>query len=68
MNTFQFKTNIQCGGCVATVTPFLNSESAIKEWKVDITNPSKLLSVTTDLTKEQVTAIVAKAGYKAESI
>ncbi len=24
MNTYKFKTNINCGGCIAGVTPFLN--------------------------------------------
>jgi hypothetical protein len=26
MKTLKFKTNINCGGCLAKVTPFLNEE------------------------------------------
>jgi len=66
---YQFKTNIQCGSCVAAVTPVLNNEEKISEWKVDISNPQKTLSVKTDsLTAEELKALVAKAGYRAELI
>ena len=29
MEKLKFKTNINCGGCVAKVTPFLNAETSI---------------------------------------
>ena len=67
MKQFQFKTNINCGGCVAKVTPVLNENPDIKGWKVDTANPSKVLTVETDNLKEDgVKAIVASAGFKAE--
>jgi len=66
---YHFKTNIQCGSCLATVTPVLNSEEKISEWNVDINNPQKTLSVKTDsLSPEELTVLVAKAGYRAELI
>ena len=69
MKQYQFKTNINCGGCVAKVTPALNSNPDVKEWKVDTTNPEKVLTVETENLKEDdVKAIVAKAGFKAESL
>ena len=69
MNTYKFKTNINCSGCVAKVTPVLNENKGIKEWLADTTNPNKILTVQTEtLTAEQVKEIVNKTGYKAEKI
>ncbi len=69
MKQYQFKTNINCSGCVAKVTPHLNSAEGIKEWKVDTNNPGKLLTVETEnLDEKAVKAMVEKAGFKAEPI
>jgi copper chaperone CopZ len=69
MNTYQFKTNIKCGGCVANVTPHLDSNKEINEWKVDIASPDKVLTVQTEsLDEEQVKKIVEKAGYQASAL
>ena len=69
MKQYQFKTNINCSGCVAKVTPALNQDKEIKEWKVDINNPNKILTVDTEnLDEEQIKSIVQKAGFKAESV
>jgi copper chaperone len=69
MKEYQFKTNINCGGCVAKVTPKLNENPDIKEWNVDTTNPEKILTVKTDnLLADDVKDIVASAGFKAEAI
>ena len=69
MKQYQFKTNINCSGCVARVTPVLNGNEKIKDWKVDIDNPQKILTVETEsLNEEQVKAIVQKAGYRAEEL
>lgn len=69
MKQYQFKTNINCSGCVARVTPVLNGNEEIKNWKVDIENPQKILTVETEsLNEDQVKAIVQKAGYKAEEL
>jgi len=69
MKEYQFKTNINCGGCVAKVTPSLNENPDIKEWNVDTASPAKVLTVQTEtLGKEDVKAIVEKAGFKAESL
>lgn len=69
MNKYQFKTNINCSGCVATVTPHLDGAAEIKGWNVDTANPSKILTIETDtLGEEQVKKIVEGAGFKAEKI
>lgn len=62
---FQFKTNINCGGCVATVKPHLDSAEGIAEWSVDTANKDKILTVQTEgITAEQVVTIVTNAGFK----
>lgn len=69
MKQYQFKTNINCGGCVAKVTPLLNENPDVKEWKVNTNNPNKVLTVEADnLKEEEIKAIVQKAGFKAESL
>jgi len=66
---YKYKTNINCGGCVASITPHLNANANIKSWEVDTANPQKVLTVETDtLSDEAVREIVVKAGYKAEKL
>jgi copper chaperone len=63
----QFKTNINCGGCVAEVTPFLNKAEGVSHWEVDTTNKDKILSVYTEgITEEEVIQKVKDAGFKIE--
>ena len=63
----QFRTNINCGGCVATVKPHLDNAEGICHWDVDTANKDKILTVHSDgITSEQVLEIVRKAGYTAE--
>jgi copper chaperone len=67
MKQYQFKTNINCGGCVAQVTPALNANTGINEWSVDTANPAKILTIKTEsLGQDELKAIVEKAGFKAE--
>jgi copper chaperone len=69
MKTIELKTNIMCAACIAKVTPTLNETAGEANWKVDIQNPKKILTVTTDkLSEEEVIKAVAKAGYKAEKL
>ena len=69
METLQFKTNINCGGCIAKVAPFMNEKKdIIKSWKVDTATPERVLTVETEAGAEAVEAIVAQAGFKAEEL
>ena len=69
MKTIVVKTNIMCGACIAKVTPLLNEKIGEQQWKVDITNPKKLLTATTEnLQEEDVIKAVEEAGYKAEKL
>ncbi|MDY0076522.1 MAG: heavy-metal-associated domain-containing protein [Bacteroidales bacterium] len=64
---FQFKTNINCGGCIAKVTPFLNQAEGLEHWEVDTTDKNKILTVNSGgISEQQVIDIVRKAGYKIE--
>ena len=67
--TLKFKTNINCGGCIATVTPFLNAVTGVTKWEVDTNNKDKVLTVVMDTATEQdVIDSVKKAGFKIDPI
>lgn len=70
METQKFKTTINCSGCVAKVTPVLNTVIGENKWEVDTQNPNKILTVTTGetVTEEQIVQAVKKVGFKAEKI
>jgi len=69
MATLKFKTNINCGNCIRTVTPFLNELDNIESWKVDTENPDKILTAEgDDLTIEEVETAVKKAGFLAAAL
>ena len=69
MTILKFKSTINCGGCVARVTPFLNKLEGIASWKVDTESQDKILTVeSTGASAEEVIATVEKIGFKAESI
>ena len=69
MNKLQFKTNINCSGCVAKVTNQLNATVGEGNWQVDTANPDKPLTITNPkTTAEEVSDAVKKAGFKAEVV
>ena len=70
MHTLKFKTNIKCGACIDTVTPFLNQLSDAIAWNVDTATPDKILSIETEepLNPKEVINSLDRAGYRAEKI
>ena len=50
---FQFKTNINCGGCIASVKPHLDNAEGICHWEVDTANKDKVLTVKSEGITEQ---------------
>ena len=69
MKTIQFKTNINCGGCIAKATPALNEVVGAGQWAVDTQNPNKVLTISNDNVNEiQVKQALDKAGFKSERI
>jgi copper chaperone CopZ len=72
MNTLQFKTNINCGNCIKSVTPFLNALETVDRWQVNTDVSDKILSVETEeseaMVKQQVEKALQDAGFRIESI
>jgi len=69
MATLQFKTNINCGGCIARVTPRLNEVKGISSWKVDTDNPDKILTVESEsLSYEPIIEAVKKVGFNIQPL
>lgn len=63
--TRRFKTNLNCGSCVAAVKPLLDAEPTVARWAVDTTTPDKVLTVEGDSADaDTVRGLVARAGFK----
>jgi len=66
---YKFKTSINCGGCVARVTPILNKLEGIESWKVDIDNPDKILTIKSNgATEQHIIAAVQSIGFDIKSM
>lgn len=62
-----FKTNINCGGCLAKVTPALDAETKISNWKVDLTSDDRILTVIAEeIRPEEVIQAVSSVGFQVE--
>ena len=69
METIKFKTNINCGGCLKSVTPHLDELDNVDSWKVDIKNPDKILEVKLeDGNENAVVSAVKKAGFEIDKM
>lgn len=67
MKTQKFKTNINCGNCLAKVTPILNAEPRVHSWGVDLESEDRILTVESDdMSAEDVFKTVIKAGFIAK--
>jgi copper chaperone CopZ len=72
MNQLQFKTNINCGSCIKSVTPFLNALDEIDAWQVDTAVEEKILTVETELSQteieQKVITAVSSAGFTIQKL
>ena len=68
MTSLTFKTNINCGSCVRSVTGFIEEVKGIDHWEVDTENPDKILTVKGDVALKAVVEAVEDAGYDIEPI
>lgn len=69
MEIFKFKTNVKCGGCIATVTPHLNQLEGMIKWSVDTSDPQKILTTeTSGISPDKITEALKNAGYTADLI
>ena len=65
--TLKFKTNINCGGCIKSVSGFLNEVESIEKWEVDTTNANKILTVEGNtVTEKEILETVYEAGFDIE--
>ena len=66
----KFKTNINCGNCLRSVTPVLDELLDDNgAWSVDLQDPDRVLEVQADdLTPEQVQEALDEIGFEAELI
>ena len=70
MKTYKFKTNINCGGCVETVSSYLNNSQEVLQWEVDTENEDKVLTVMgqESLESRDVVDIINLAGFSAKPL
>ncbi len=69
MDKYKFKTNIRCNACKSAVTPFLNKESRISKWEVDLSDPGRILRVEGEnIDSKEIVELISAAGYKIEEI
>ena len=69
MQVSKFKTNINCEGCIKSVTPHLNALDNVESWQVDIDDPDKVLRVELEEGDEQgVMDAVERAGFSIEKM
>lgn len=64
----KFKTNINCGGCIAAVQPYLDEVEGIDTWEVDTQSPKKYLTVEGNVSPEAIQKAVKAAGYEIEPV
>lgn len=66
MTTIQkYRTNLNCGSCVAAVKPHLDGDPTIRRWAVDTADTNKVLTVEgDDVSAKAVEQHVADAGFK----
>ena len=64
----KFKTNINCGNCIRSVSGFLNEIENIS-WEVDTTTPDKILTVEGEnLNKKEIVDAVENAGFDIDDL
>ena len=69
MTTIKFKTNINCGNCIKSVTPHLNTLMDVENWSVDTENPEKILEVESETgNADEVIDAVRNAGFEIELV
>lgn len=69
MKTKQFKTNINCSGCLAKITPVLNPLLGENLWEVNTDHKDKILTVSLEnLNEKTLMEQVKNAGFKIESL
>ena len=68
MNTYIFKTTINCNGCIIKAKKVLNIEE-IQSWEIDVDNPDKILKIKSEtLNAKDIITKLKMIGFSAEEI
>lgn len=66
---FQFKTNLNCAGCISKVQHDLDNAQGIDLWNVDTNHTDKILTITSKgISEKEVIKIIKSKGFKIESL
>ncbi len=68
MKTNKFRTNAKCSGCVAKIENVLNPIVSRDSWSIDLTTADRILTITGELSDEEIIDLITNAGFKAEKI
>ncbi len=70
MKTIKLKTNIKCGACVNTVTPFLSKVEGLENWSVDLQDPGRTMTalVKDNISETEIQKALSEAGYTGERL
>lgn len=69
MTTLKFTTTLNCNNCVAKVSAILDKLVGPGNWSVDVIDPAKILTVTTEsVSPEEVIEALKAFGYRAEKL
>jgi copper chaperone len=70
MENLKFKTNIKCSSCVAKAQSYLDEVAGKDNWRIDLDNPDKLVTIfpAESLDPRQVVNAINEAGYSGELV
>ncbi len=69
MKTLRFTTNINCGSCIRAVTPSLDAQVGVGNWKVNTQVDDKILEISdTELSASVVIETLDAVGFEAIEI
>lgn len=68
MKTLKFKTNARCSGCTARMAEVLDGKVGKENWSLDLESPDKVLTVTSELSAEEIISLISALRFKIELI
>lgn len=68
MDTLKFKTTLKCDGCLTKVTPSLNKIAGEGNWKVDLQNTPKILTISAAVSEIEIEKAFQENGFQVERI
>lgn len=67
MSVQKYRTNLNCGNCVAAVRSSLDELKA-DSWTVDLEHPDRILTVEGDIAPQAVLDALDEAGFEAQPV